>query len=63
MHPVDLFDRKIIGGSLSSTMYVKDTSTEAFKMALLNRLLKRTYFLIFIRTEVFSMPVKSSVLG
>lgn len=44
---IDLFDRKVIGWSLSSTMYAKDTSIAAFKMALINRPLKRTDSLIF----------------
>ena len=44
---IDLFDRKVIGWSLSSTMYAKDTSMSAFKMALSNRPLMKTDSLIF----------------
>lgn len=44
---IDLFDRKVIGWSLSSTMYAKDTSMAAFKMALSNRPLMKMDSLIF----------------
>ena len=44
---IDLFDRKVIGWSVSSTMYAKDTSITAFKMALINRPLMKTDSLIF----------------
>lgn len=37
---IDLFDRKVIGWSLSNTMRAKDTSIAAFKMALINRPIK-----------------------
>lgn len=44
---IDLFDRKVIGWALSSTMRAKDTSVAAFKMALINRSIKNNKSLIF----------------
>lgn len=44
---IDLFDRKIIGWALSSTMHTKNTSVPAFKMAVKNNNLKNNNSLIF----------------
>lgn len=44
---IDLFDRKVIGWALSSTMQAKKTSISAFKMALINRPIKNNQSLIF----------------
>lgn len=44
---IDLFDRKVIGWSLSSNMNTKDTSVPALKMALKNRPINTTQRLIF----------------
>ncbi len=44
---LDLFDRKVIGWSLSTTMKAADTSIAAFKKALLNRPLLSNQKLIF----------------
>lgn len=44
---IDLFDRKVIGWALSTTMRAKDTSIKAFKMALINRPIKNNQSLIF----------------
>lgn len=44
---IDLFDRKVIGWSLSSTMKAKDTSIAAFKMAKINRGIEQDKKLIF----------------
>lgn len=44
---IDLFDRKVIGWSLSSTMKTKETTVPAFRMAKLNRPLKAEQKLIF----------------
>ena len=44
---IDLFDRKVIGWALSSTMKTKDTVIPAFRMAKLNRPLKTEQKLLF----------------
>jgi transposase InsO family protein len=44
---IDLFDRKVIGWSLSETMKAADTSTAAFKKALLHRPLEKNQRLLF----------------
>ncbi|REG99792.1 IS3 family transposase [Flavobacterium aquicola] len=44
---MDLFDRKVIGWSLSETMKARDTTIVAFKQAMLNRPLDRNQKLIF----------------
>ena len=44
---IDLFDRKVIGWSLSHTMKAKDTSVKSFKMALLNRPINPNQTLIY----------------
>jgi putative transposase len=44
---IDLFDRKVVGWSLSHTMKAKDTSVNAFKMALQHSPLKENVPLIF----------------
>jgi len=44
---IDLFDRKVIGWSLSNTMTAKDTSIAAFKMAKINRPIQPYQQLIF----------------
>jgi putative transposase len=44
---IDLFDRKVIGWSLSETLKAMDTSIAAFKNALLNRPLNNSQILIF----------------
>ena len=44
---IDLFDRKVIGWSLSKTMKAVDTTIAAFKQALRNRPLARNQKLIF----------------
>lgn len=44
---IDLFDRKIVGWSLSETMKAKDTSIAALKMALFHRPLKEGHRLVF----------------
>jgi putative transposase len=44
---IDLFDRKVIGWSLSETMKAIDTTIAAFKQALRNRPLIRSQKLIF----------------
>jgi transposase InsO family protein len=44
---IDLLDRKVIGWALSKTMYTKQTSIAALKMALMNRPVKPEQSLIF----------------
>ena len=44
---IDLFDRKVVGWSLSETLKAKDTSISAFKNALLHRPLQGSERLIF----------------
>jgi putative transposase len=44
---IDLFDRKVIGWSLSHTMKAKDTSIKSLKMALLNRPIDPNQSLIY----------------
>ncbi|MGH2667393.1 IS3 family transposase [Flavobacterium sp.] len=44
---LDLFDRKVIGWTLSQTLKAKDTTVEAFKKALLNRPIQESNPLIF----------------
>ena len=44
---IDLFDRKVIGWSLSHTMKAKDTSIKLFKMALINRPINPNQSLIY----------------
>ncbi len=44
---IDLFDRKVIGWSLSKSMKARDTSIAAFKKAQLNRPLARNQKLLF----------------
>ncbi len=44
---IDLFDRKVIGWSLSETMKAQDTSVAALKMARLHRPLQEHYSLLF----------------
>jgi putative transposase len=44
---IDLFDRKVIGWSLSHTMKAKDTSVKSFKMALINRPINPNQSLIY----------------
>lgn len=44
---IDLFDRKVIGWSLSNTMKAKDTSVKSLRMALINRPLKADEKLIY----------------
>lgn len=44
---IDLFDRKIIGWSLSETLKAKETSIRAFKNAIVNRPLKSNQKLLF----------------
>jgi transposase InsO family protein len=44
---IDLLDRKVIGWALSHTMYTKETSVAAFKMALINRPIQADKELIF----------------
>lgn len=44
---IDLFDRKVIGWSLSSTMRAKQTSIAAFNMAIINRPIEQQKELIF----------------
>jgi transposase InsO family protein len=44
---IDLFDRKVIGWSLSHTMKAKDTSIKSFKMALINRPINPNQSLIY----------------
>lgn len=44
---IDLFDRKIIGWALSSTMHTKNTTIPAFKMAAKNNHLRNNTSLIF----------------
>jgi putative transposase len=39
---IDLFDRKVIGCAMSATMRAKDTSIKAFKMALIDRPIKKS---------------------
>ena len=54
---LDLYDRKIIGWSLSNGMNVEETSLTAWKMAIKNRSVEKG--LIFILTEEFNMLAKS----
>ena len=56
---IDLFDRKVIGWSLSETMKAQDTSIAALKMARLHRPLKDHDSLIFIQIEEYSMRVQN----
>ncbi|MCW5907219.1 MAG: IS3 family transposase [Chitinophagales bacterium] len=44
---IDLFDRKIVGWALSSTMHTKNTTVPAFRMAVQNSHLKNSKLLIF----------------
>lgn len=44
---IDLFDRKVIGWSLSNTMKAKDTSVKSLQMALINRPLESNQKLIY----------------
>jgi putative transposase len=44
---IDLFDRKVIGWSLSQTMKAKDTTVKSLKMALINRPLDGNQKLIY----------------
>jgi putative transposase len=44
---IDLFDRKVIGWSLSHTMKAQETSIKSFKMALLNRPINPNQSLIY----------------
>ena len=44
---IDLFDRKVIGWSLSNTMKAKDTTIKSFKMALINRPINSNQSLIY----------------
>lgn len=44
---IDLFDRKVIGWSLSHTMKTKDTNIKSFKMALINRPINPNQSLIY----------------
>lgn len=44
---IDLFDRKVIGWTPSKTMKAKETTVEAFRLALLNRPLQMADSLIF----------------
>lgn len=44
---IDLYDRKVIGWALSSTMYANQTSIAAFKMAIINRPINENRKLIF----------------
>lgn len=44
---IDLFDRKVVGWSLSETMKAKDTSIAALKMALFHRPLRDSHQLVF----------------
>jgi transposase InsO family protein len=52
---LDLYDRKIIGWSLSSGMSVEETSLAAWRMAIKTEASQREYFIL---TEVFNTPVK-----
>jgi hypothetical protein len=53
---LDLYDRKIIGWSLSSGMSVEETSLAAWRMAIKKP--KHHKGIYFILTEVFNTPVK-----
>lgn len=44
---IDLFDRKVIGWTLSHTMKAKDTSIKSFKKALINRPINPSQSLIY----------------
>ncbi|MFG4003381.1 IS3 family transposase [Flavobacterium aquidurense] len=44
---IDLFDRKVIGWSISETMRAKDTSIDSLTKALLNRPLQKSQGLLF----------------
>ena len=44
---IDLYDRKVIGWALSSTMSAKQTSIAAYKMAMINRPIEEQKTLIF----------------
>jgi putative transposase len=44
---IDLFDRQVIGWSLSHTMKARDTSIKSFKMALINRPINPNQLLIY----------------
>jgi transposase InsO family protein len=54
---LDLYDRKIIGWSLSSGMSVEETSLAAWRMAIKTEASQRDCY--FILTEVFNTPVKN----
>ncbi len=68
---MDLFDRKIIGWSLSKTLKAKDTVINAWKMALINRPIKNRlifhsdrgvqYACTEFRNELKSQPVDQSM--
>ncbi|MDM8161830.1 hypothetical protein QUH73_18585 [Labilibaculum sp. K2S] len=49
---MDLYDRKIIGWSLSENMTTTDTVAKAWMMAVINRQIERNDF--FIQTEEYS---------
>ncbi|GAB3741745.1 DDE-type integrase/transposase/recombinase [Spirosoma lituiforme] len=55
---MDLYDRRIIGWSLSASMKAAETTIPAWQMAVKNRPINGR--LIFIPTEVFSTPVMPS---
>ncbi len=56
---IDLFDRKINGWALSSTMHTKNTTVPAFKMAVQNSHLKNSKPLIFTPIEAYNTLVMS----
>jgi hypothetical protein len=53
---LDLYDRKIIGWSLSSGMSVEETSLAAWRMAIKTRSITK---LLFHSDRVFNTPVKN----
>lgn len=59
---IDLFDRKVIGWSLSHTMKAKDTSIKAFKMAVINRPINLNQLLIFHSDRGIQYACKEFVL-
>lgn len=54
---LDLYNRKIIGWSLSDGMSAEETSLAAWRVDSKNRTIEKDYY--FILTEEFNMPVRS----